>query len=258
LKIGGSVRERGQQSTQRKAVLARVAGIALPVAVAVLLVPVRGSFAAPAAALLLVAVIVAVAALGDRIAGYGATVAATLSFDFFLTRPYERLEITQRADLETAICLFAVGVVVTEILLQSWRWHRAAREESSFVGLIHRVAELVTSGASRHDVIAIVNDDLVALLHLRACRYEAAPAQRPRTRLERNGDVLLGGRLWGADELGLPGRELELPVHDRGLVVGRFVLTPTPAQPVSQQRRVVAVALSDQVGAVLRPHLRSA
>ena len=70
-------------------------------------------------------------------------------------------------------------------------------------------------------------------------------------RIEANGDVLLGGRVWGVHELGLPGAELELPVHDRGLVVGRFVLTPTPAWPVSQQRRVVAVALSDQVGALL-------
>ena len=77
-------------------------------------------------------------------------------------------------------------------------------------------------------------------------------------RIEHNGDVLLGGRVWGVHELGLPGSEVELPVQDRGLVVGRFVLTPTPAWPVSQQRRVVAVALSDQVGAVLRPHLRSA
>jgi K+-sensing histidine kinase KdpD len=242
----------------RRTVIARVGALVLPVAVATLLVPLRGSFAAPAAALLLVAVIVAVAALGDRPAGYVATVMATLSFDFFLTRPYERLEITQRADLETAICLFVVGVVVTEILLQSWRLHRTAQEESSFVGLIGGVAELVTSGASRDDVITIVNGDLMALLHLRGCRYEAAGAQRPRTRLERNGDVLLAGRLWGADELGLPGREVELPVYDRGLVVGRFVLTPTPARPVSQERRVVAVALSDQVGAVLRPHLRSA
>ena len=96
------------------------------------------------------------------------------------------------------------------------------------------------------------------LLHLRACSYETDSAARKRLRIEHNGDVLLGGRLWGAHELGLPGAEVELPVHDRGLVIGRFVLVPTPAFPVSQQRRVVAVALSDQVGAVPRPHLRSA
>ena len=103
-----------------------------------------------------------------------------------------------------------------------------------------------------------MRDDLIALLHLRDCRYEKGLAARARMRIEPNGDVLLGGRVWGVHELGLPGSELELPVHDRGLIVGRFVLTPTPAWPVSQQRRVVAVALSDQVGPLLRPHLRSA
>jgi K+-sensing histidine kinase KdpD len=232
--------------------------VVLPLGLAALLVPFRASFASPAAALLLVAAIVAVSALGERLAGYLAAVVATLSFDFLLTQPYERLEITHRADLETAICLFLVGMVVTEIVLQSKRFHRAAQEQSEFVGLIHGVSELVTSGASQSEVVDIVCDEVQALLHLRACRYEMGEPSRARMRIEHNGDVLLGGRVWGVHELGLPGAEVELPVHDRGLVVGRFVLTPTPAWPVSQQRRVVAVALSDQVGALLRPHLRSA
>ena len=101
--------------------MARVGAVVLPLGLAALLVPFRVTFAAPAAALLLVAVIVGVATLGERMAGYLATVVATLSFDFFLTQPYERLEITHRADLETAICLFLVGVVVTEIAMQSKR-----------------------------------------------------------------------------------------------------------------------------------------
>jgi K+-sensing histidine kinase KdpD len=242
----------------RRIGVTRVIAVVLPVGLAALLVPFRDTFAAPAAALLLVALIVGVAAMGDRPAGYLATVAATLSFDFFLTRPYEELDITRRADLETAICLFLVGVVVTEIAMQSKRFHRAAREQSQFVGLIHAVSELATSGASQAEVIDVVCGDLMTLLHLRACRYEKGVPSRARMRIENNGDVLLGGRVWGVHELGLPGTEVELPVHDRGLVVGRFVLTPTPAWPVSQQRRVVAVALSDQVGALLRPHLRSA
>jgi K+-sensing histidine kinase KdpD len=246
------------QFQSRRTVIARVGAVVFPIGLAALLVPFRATFAATAAALLLVAVIVGVAAVGDRPAGYVATVAATLSFDFFLTQPYERLQITHRADLETAICLFLVGVVVTEIVMQSKRFHHAAQEQSAFVGLLHAVSELVTSGASQADVIDLVSDELVGLLHLRACSYEAGDATRARMRIEPNGDVLLGGRLWDAYELGLPGSEVELPVHDRGLVVGRFVLVPTPAWPVSQQRRVVAVALSDQVGAVLRPHLRSA
>ena len=63
----------------RRTVIARVGAILLPVGLAGVLVPFRATFAARAAALLLVAVIVGVAAGGDRVAGYVATVVATLS-----------------------------------------------------------------------------------------------------------------------------------------------------------------------------------
>ena len=77
-------------------------------------------------------------------------------------------------------------------------------------------------------------------------------------RLEHDGHVLLGGRVWGVDRMGLPGPEIELLVQHRGETLGRFVLTPTPGYEVPLQPRVVAVALADQVGAALRPRLRSA
>ena len=77
-------------------------------------------------------------------------------------------------------------------------------------------------------------------------------------RLEHDGQVLLGGRLWGVDRMGLPGPAMELLVQHRGETLGRFILTPTPGFEVPLQPRVVAVALADQVGAALRPWLRSA
>ena len=71
-------------------------------------------------------------------------------------------------------------------------------------------------------------------------------------RLGHDAHVLLGGRIWGVERMGLPGREIELLVQSRGEVLGRFVLTPTPGYPISYERRVVAVALADQAGAALR------
>ncbi len=55
-----------------------------PLIVALLLVPVRTSFPSTDAALVLVAVVVAVAAQGDRVADLVAAVSATVCFDFFL------------------------------------------------------------------------------------------------------------------------------------------------------------------------------
>ena len=63
--------------------IALVAAVVMPLGVAAILVPFRSSFATTASALLQVAVIVAVAALGNRVSGFVATISATLWFDFF-------------------------------------------------------------------------------------------------------------------------------------------------------------------------------
>ena len=235
-----------------------VAALVIPLGVAGLLVPFRSSFADTAAALVLVAVIVAIAVIGSRTAGYLATISATVWFDFFLTRPYQRLRITHRPDIEIAVSLFVVGIVVTELAVRNRRHSQAAAEQSDYVGLIYSLSELVASGVPAVEVTERARTDLVGLLHLRSCRYEGGSSERARLRIDHDGRVILGDRAWGVDELGLPGPEIELLVHDRGQTLGRFVLTPTPGFPVSLQRRVVAVALADQVGAVLRPRLRSA
>ncbi|HUC05112.1 MAG TPA: DUF4118 domain-containing protein [Acidimicrobiales bacterium] len=238
--------------------LIRGAAVGLPVAVAAVLIPFRASFAATAAALVLIAVVVGLSTSGDRVAGYVATLSSTLSFDFFLTQPYDRLTITHRPDLETAICLFVVGIAVTELSARSRHYRETASEESEHLSLVHSVSELVASGASEEEVAQQVQHHLVELLHLRSCQYTSGPAERPSFRIEDSGDVYLAGTVWAVHSLGLPGQQIELPVKVNGTVAARFVLTPTAGWPVSRERRLVAVALADQVGATLRPHFRSA
>ena len=148
--------------------IALVAAVVLPLGVAAILVPFRSSFANTASALILVAVIVAVATLGNRVSGFVATVSATLWFDYFLTRPYEKLTITHRPDIEVAVSLFVVGIIVTELATRN-RYHRAtAAEEAEFIGLIHEISELATSGASSRDVVERVRNELTTLLHLQS------------------------------------------------------------------------------------------
>jgi K+-sensing histidine kinase KdpD len=235
-----------------------IAGLVLPLAVVAIMVPFRSNFADPAAALVLVAVIVAVAVMGNRGAGFAATVSATVWFDFFLTRPYERFAITQRPDIETAVSLFVVGIVVTELAARNRRHREIATEESDYVGLIHRISELAVSGAPASVVVEEAERELSDLLHLRGCRYESGAATRPVMQIENDGHVLIAGAVWAVEIVGLPGPELELPVRSAGQIQGRFVLKPTPGYPVTLQRRVVAVAIADQVGAAVRPRLRSA
>jgi K+-sensing histidine kinase KdpD len=75
--------------------LALLAAFAAPPAFAAILVPFRASFPNTDAALAMLLVMVAVAAAGNRLAGYFAALSSAVWFDFFLTQPYERFTITR-------------------------------------------------------------------------------------------------------------------------------------------------------------------
>jgi K+-sensing histidine kinase KdpD len=228
-----------------------LAGLVLPCAVSAVLVPFRSSFPNTDAALVLVVVIVAVAANGHRPAGLVAAVSTAVWFDFFLTRPYERLTITGRTDIETTVLLLVVGVAVTEIAARSRKHRMVAKEEANFVARIHSAAAAVATGESGQFVVMQVAAQLIDLLFLRDCRFDPAGSDKNATQLRQNGDVFLGGMRWGVDKMGLPGSEVELPINYQGRFYGRFVMVPTPGHPVSRERRIVASALADQVGAAL-------
>ena len=49
----------------------------------------------------------------------------------------------------------------------------------------------------------------------------------------------------------MPTQHVELAVRGGGQVVGTFILTPTPATPISHEQCMVAVALADQLGATM-------
>lgn len=179
-------------------------------------------------------------------------------FDFFLTRPYERFAISQRADLETTVSLFVVGLIVTELAARG-RHHRiAAVEGSDYVSLIHELSEMVSIGVPAHQVVERATDELNGLLHLKRCTFESGAPSAHRTTVMSDGEVVHGGFLWGISTMGLPGADLDLPVHFGGRVIGRFVLVPTPGWPVPMERMIVAVAVAGQVGAALATRARIA
>lgn len=227
------------------------AGVVLPVAVAAAIVPFRQTFAQTAAALVLVVVVVAIAANGSRLAGYVSAISASLWFDFFLTKPYERFAISHRSDIETAISLFVVGIAVSELAARNRLHHQQADVGSDFIGVIYYLSELVASGASAERIIERATAELISLLHLRRCRFATTPAEKGAAVIDHDGSVRLGEVVWGVDQMGLPGREVELEVQSRGSERGHFLMEPTPGWSVSTARCVVAVAIADQVGAAL-------
>ena len=227
-----------------------VGGLA-PVTVGVALVPVRGHIQNANVALILVVVVVVTAVIGGRAAGACAAVVSALAFTFFHTEPYLRLTIASADDAETTGLLLIVGLLVGHITARAIRAQASADESSLEIRRIHRIAEQATRGATAAEVLEAAQGELVELLTLQACRFEAQPFLRALPRLERAGQ--LDQRVWryrdGGFELSPEG--VELPVYGRGQQLGRFVLEPTAGVGASLEQRIVAVAIADQVGAAL-------
>lgn len=236
--------------------LSLTAAVLGPLALALILIPFRGSFTDSASALLFVAVIVAVAAVGNRFCGVLATLSSALWFDFFLTVPYQRLAISHRPDIETTVCLLVVGFIVTELAARNRHHRHAAVEESDYVALISGVAELAASAAPVDTVTFRAASAIAQLLDLRACRFEVGPSDQTVARLQANGTVVHAGIVWPADQAGIPGPESQIPVQWRGIALGRFIITPTPGLPVAVRPRVVAAAIADVVGAAVSSQMR--
>jgi hypothetical protein len=223
-----------------------------PIVVAAALVPLRDELGNTNVGLILVIVIVLAAVAGGRAIGALAAVVTTLSFDFFHTEPYLSLTINSREDVETTILLLAVGLIVGQLAQRAERSREAAEAGRSEIVRIHRVAEMTAQGRDSADVLAAAETELVGLLGLAGCRFEAPPFGPARPRLERSGTIsgVTQHRLAGRG-FELPAEGAELPVLAHGREVGRFVLDPSPGVGVTLEQRIVAVAISDQVGAAL-------
>ncbi|MCU1362639.1 MAG: Osmosensitive channel histidine kinaselike protein [Acidimicrobiaceae bacterium] len=225
--------------------------IVAPLVVAAILVPFRGTFANAAAGMTLVVVIVAVAVGGNRFSGFLASVSSALWFDFFLTRPYDRFAISQRGNVETAVALLVVGLLVSELAARSRHFSRVSTEETTYVAMVRDLTEYANSAAASSLVIEWAIESLSELLNLRACHFDLHPSDPPMAQIQPDGDVVHVGMLWPTEEMGIPGPEAEIVCEWRGRTLGRFVITPTPGRPIAREPRVVAALLASVVGASL-------
>ena len=225
--------------------------IIAPLSAAALLIPSRGHLDSADAALVLVLVTVAIASRGNRGAGALCALVSAISFDFFLTVPYQSFRINGSHDLTTEILFVVVGLLVGELAARGRRHRRAADEGRNELSRLHNLAERIAGGEEPDFVLMTVASELRELLSLQDCRFVWDPPTNKGARIDPDGTVRLNPLRWPTASAGLPTRQVELPVRGRGRNVGTFILTPTPSLPISQERCVVAVALADQLGSVL-------
>jgi hypothetical protein len=225
--------------------------VVAPLAAATALIPSRGHLDSADDALVLVLVTVAVASRGHRAAAALSALLAALSFDFFLTVPYQSFRISGNRDLTTEILFVVVGLLVGELAVRGQRHRRAAVEGRYELSRLHNVGEQIAGGEEPDFVLMAVAAELRDLLSLQDCRFVWDPPTGKGARIDPDGTVRLNPIRWPTASAGLPTRSVELPVRGGGRNLGTFILTPTPSLPISQEQCVVAVALADQLGSVL-------
>lgn len=217
----------------------RLLALLVPFATAGLLGAARGLVDQAPAALVLVLVVVALAAAGDRVAGVLAALSAALGFDVFLTTPYLSLVIARPADVELAVALVVVGSAVSELAL---RGRRATADSARREGYLDGLCDLLelpadTSPHQRGQALA----DAVART-LRAERAEWVDwAPDPRDRVVLPGEVLARGDE-GPHELPAEGATA-FPVDRDGRTVAhvRVIAASRVVRPTPEQWRVAAL-----------------
>jgi uncharacterized protein DUF4118 len=227
------------------AVAAAVLG---PLALAAVLLPGRGSWPNTNVALLLVAAVVAVACLGNRLAGALAALSAAVWFDYFFTRPYERLTISHPADVTTFALLLAVGVAVSQMAAWARRLKAVTVADAGYFNRIVASAALTQRAGTPYDVTEYVRRQLVDVLDRKDCRFEFGKLLGQPPRLEPDGTLTTRYGHYPVDEFGFPEEDVELRTFSNGQYTGRFMLTPKPGSRPSQRARLVAVTLADLAG----------
>ena len=228
-----------------------VAALVAPVGAALALTLVRAHFGAADDVLVLVVFTVAVASSGNRGAGALAALASAAAYDFFLTRPYQSFRIDRGTDVTTELLFVLVGLLVGELAARARRYRDAATEGRHGLARIHDVSEQIVEGEEPEFVMMNVATQLRELLALQDCRFVRRPPSGRGAWIQTDGTVRLNPLRWPTASVGLPTQQVELPVRGGGQALGTFILTPTPGEPISHDRCVVAVALADQLGAAL-------
>ena len=213
----------------------------------------RDTVANTNAALGLVLLVVAAAATGIRLAGIVAALSSAVGFDYFLTEPYNTLNISDRADIETAALLLLVGAAVTEVALWGRREQaRASKEQGYLAGVLGTAATVAAGRSSTGALIDQVCRQIVEILQIDSCSFDTATRSGLPT-LDPTGTVTRHGRTIDVARQGLPtDSKIALMVQSGGVTYGHLQLTAaTRVVRPSQEQLRVAVTLANQVGAAL-------
>ena len=136
---------------------------------------------------------------------------------------------------------------------------RHARQEGSTARremlAIYGVTEMLFAGAETVTIVNTVADQLCDVLSLAYCHFEHFEPfrdRKPRPFINQAGELEYASLDWRLETDGLPNKDVLLPVDYHGRRLGQYVLRgPNIGVPISRDRRLAAVTLSDLAGIAL-------
>jgi K+-sensing histidine kinase KdpD len=232
--------ERAHVSPQRR-IGAYAAGVLLPPAVAVALLPWRTAHE-QVIALILVVPVIGVAVLGAVGPALVAALSAGIAYDVVHTQPHWHVKIDNSDDIATTVALVFVALVVGALCSRVVQL--AARASARGAELRHLLlfARFAASDEDVDDLAAEVCRQLTGLLHLRNCSWHAGYHGTAGPVLLPSGAVMGHLTSLNPDRAKLPAH-LEVPAVAGADEIGRFVLEPDGHSLVSAEERLTAAVI---------------
>lgn len=219
--------------------LAAAGGALLTLSVGAVLVIGRDQRAPEITVLLLALTVVISGRFGGRFGGVASAVMAATTFDFFHTKPYLSLKISDGDDITVMVVILAVGLVAGDLSARASRDRRTASQREGSAEAVGRLLK-VARERSPGDLEFAVTVELTDLLSLRECYFTADGVAQPE--LGPNGSLPTSDVVYRDDGFELPRDGIAIPVEARGTRFGAFVCLPKPQVGIDLKRREMAVA----------------
>ncbi len=198
--------------------------------------------------LLLALTVVIAGRFGSRAGGVASAAMAATAFDFFHTKPYLSLKISNRDDIAVTFVLLAVGLVAGDLSARAARDRKTATTREVDVDTVSRLVE-VAAARSAKDLEFAVKVELTDLLALRECYFTRDDVDQPE--LGASGSLNVPNIVFRDDGFELPADGVAIAVSVRGRRVGSFVCLPQPGVGIGLKRRKTAVAAANLLGLAL-------
>lgn len=230
----------------------------------IILQPVRETIGLENVTIVYLLIVIVAAAYGGRGAGLFAALVAALSYDYFLTTPYNRLVIDTLAQVVTVALLFAVGVVASLAGRARRRSTVQARQQSDALHLLNAFTQTLAAGGNADRAAAeglhrLLDADRVTITRS-GPTGEAVVADVGRTDVAADADDLphldQQGRLprgFGLWRNGLPPRPPRRAVVDLvrgGQRVGELVVVTREGPPMPPTARLTLATVAHALAAV--------